>query len=316
MIADGIERTFSPGHRAHTPAGKQPVTHEVVDAAPGLLFVRDAAPQQMSDIRGEGVDLSLVAVQAKRKKFALRKPEVLIETPLQLFGLSLELLGPWHIFPNVARQTRSPYLGIIGIALQLARRSRRRRQRAIGERNRIPGVFPALVLEPFRVSAFIFDIAITVAIAVLVDPGYGSARFPFQRAHESAVSGPAFVFLKEDQEQGRRVRAPVVGGVWRLFKGCQLAKSQFVRDFAWLRIAKRIIDAGLQKRQASQCGAGEFGKERERLKTREQAVPSEDRHEPRQSGCGESTRHDLGAKTKCREICEASTVDVLERPPG
>ena len=86
-----------------------------------------------------------------------------------------------------ARQARGADLGVVDVALQLAGRARRRRQRAVRERDRVPGVLPALVLEAgLLVAPLVLDVAVAVAVAVFVDPGDGRARVPLQLARQPA----------------------------------------------------------------------------------------------------------------------------------
>ena len=76
------------------------------------------------------------------------------------------------IVPDVARQARHAHLGVVDVALQLAGRARRRRDRAVGERDRVPRVLPALVVEPGLGDApLVLDVSVAVAIAVPIDPG-------------------------------------------------------------------------------------------------------------------------------------------------
>ena len=92
--------------------------------------------------------LFLFRSSASAKKSAILDPEVLVEATLELCCVALEVVGPGVVVPELARQAGSPHLGVVDVALELAGGARRRRNRAIGERDRVPRVLPALVVEP------------------------------------------------------------------------------------------------------------------------------------------------------------------------
>src|SRR5215831_982851 len=125
----------------------------------------------MADVRRQRVDLALLPVQPEGEEPALPDPEIPVEAALQISGLGFQLLGPGGGAPHLAGETGGSHLGVVDIPLQLAGRARRRRQRSVGERDRIPGILPALILEAgLLVAAFVLDVAVAVAVAVLVDP--------------------------------------------------------------------------------------------------------------------------------------------------
>ena len=221
-----------------------------------LSGVGDAAPEQVADVRGERVDLALVPVERQREEAALRDPEVVVEAPLERPRPRAPAASAQLASLQTSRARRAVRtLGVVDVALQLAGRARRRGQRAVGERDRVPGVLPALVLEPgLRVAALVLDVAVAVAVAVAIDPGDRRARLALQLARQRAVARPALVLLEQDQEQRRRVGAAVVGRVRPLLEGGHLAEPQLVQDLARLLVAERIVDPALEQRQRAQRG--------------------------------------------------------------
>src|SRR5262249_44846717 len=152
------------------------------------------------------------------------------------------------------------------VALDLARRAWGRGERSVGERDRIPRVLPALVVEAgLRVAPLVFDVAVAVPIAVVIDPVARRARFPLEPANELLVAGPALVFLEEDQKKRRGVGGSVVGRLRPLLEGRHLAEPKLVQDLARLLVAERVVHARLEDRQRLKCRRGELRVEREGL---------------------------------------------------
>src|SRR5262250_1589101 len=101
----------------------------------------------MADVRRERIDLLLVSVEREGEEPALGDPEVLVEAALQVRGLLLETRREIGILPDLARQAGAAHLGVVDVALDLAAGARKRRERAVVEADRVPGILPALVLE-------------------------------------------------------------------------------------------------------------------------------------------------------------------------
>ena len=142
-----------------------------------LGLVDDAAPEQVTDVRGQGVDLAAVDVQGEGVVLAVVDPEVAVEAPLECRSLLLELVRVGGIAPDLARQPRAAHLGVVGVPLQLAGRAGEAGQTPVAVRDRVPGVLPALVLEPGRlVSPLVRDVAVALQVGVVVDPGEGGPR--------------------------------------------------------------------------------------------------------------------------------------------
>ena len=77
VVADRVVAALAARHRAHAPAGEELRSPSRCRATRrGLVVVDDAAPEQVPDVRGERVDLPLLAVEREREELALRDPEV------------------------------------------------------------------------------------------------------------------------------------------------------------------------------------------------------------------------------------------------
>src|SRR5581483_12280245 len=101
-----------------------------------------------------------------------------VEPLLQRLRLLFEAIGPGGVPPGRPGQTGGSHFGVIDIPLDLAGGAGEGGQGPVGERDRIPGVFPALVFQTgLPVAPFIFYIAVAVAIAEAIDPVDRPARF-------------------------------------------------------------------------------------------------------------------------------------------
>ena len=122
------------GHRPHAPARPEPVAHQGVHDRVDALVGDDAAPQEVPDVRAERVDLLLAAVERERVVAApLLAPERLVELALQLVGLGVETRPELAVAPHFTGELRGPAFRVVDVALNLARRDRRLRNRPVVE---------------------------------------------------------------------------------------------------------------------------------------------------------------------------------------
>src|SRR5919202_1753871 len=72
---------------------------------------------------------------------------------------------------EVSVGTSRPSPRVVGVALHLAYGARQRGERPVGVDDRVPGVLPAVVLQPRpRVAGGVLEEAVAVGVAVLLDP--------------------------------------------------------------------------------------------------------------------------------------------------
>ena len=204
------------------------------------------------------------------------------------------------------------HLRVVGVALELAGRAREARQRAVAVGDRVPGVLPALVLEPgLLVAALVRDVAVALEVRVLVDPVQRRARLVLEVAHELRVAGPALVLVEQHDVQRGRVDAAVVGRVRPLLEGRHLAVAHLVEDPARVLVAEVVDPRALALAERQQRRLRELRRERQRLQAREDAVAAEHGHEPRQARGGQrAARHRAGREAQRGEVDEAAVVGV------
>src|SRR5712691_2420692 len=114
--------------------------------------------------------------------------------------------------PELTSETRTAHLGVVNVALNFASRTRQTREGAIGEQDGVPGVFPALVLQPrLLVAAAVLDIAIAITVPVIVDPGERSPGFHLKLPYKCSVARPALHLIEQDEEERSGVGSSIVG---------------------------------------------------------------------------------------------------------
>ena len=205
----------------------------------------------MAVVRGERVDLLALGVEREREVLALLDPEVAVEAALEVGRLPLEPLGERRVLPDLAGQPGAAHLGVVGVALQFAGRPREAGQAAVAVGDRVPGVLPALVLEPgLLVAPLVPDVAVALQVGVLVDPGERGARLDLEVAHELRVAGPALVLVEQDDVEGRRVGAAVVRRVGPLLERRHLAVAHLVQDPAGILVTEVVDARALPARRA------------------------------------------------------------------
>ena len=147
-----------------------------------------------------------------------------------------------RIVPDQPGEAGTPHLRVVRVALELAGRPREPGKPAVAVGDRVPGVLPALVLEPgLLVAALVRDVAVAHEVGVLVDPAKRGPRFVLELAHELAVAGPALVLVEQDHVERRCVGAAVVGRMRPLLEGSHLAVAHLVQDAARILVAE-VVD--------------------------------------------------------------------------
>ena len=235
------------------------------------------------DVRSQRVHGLLVPVEGERVVPTARvAPECLVEARAQLLGVPLEPLGELPLAPDLARELGEPDLGVVDVALHLARRDRRLGVPPVMEELRVARVLPRLVEQPVRRAPLILDEAVPVQVAVLVDPLERAQRGLAQVAHEPRVVRPAPDLREQDEVERRRVHGAVVAREPRMRA---LAVPHLVDDLAGLGVDVRVVLGRLELGEDGERVLRQLGPEEERLETGDDRVPPEDGHEPRHPGC-------------------------------
>src|SRR5256714_10540974 len=162
-------RAFSRG--APAPAGKGFFAHQVAQNSLCLVILDDPAPEQVPDVRGQRINLAPITIDGECEEFTIFEPVVLVEASFQFGSFLLQLFCKCRVVPELPGEARTAALRVIDVALDLACCARQARDRAIGELDGVPGVLPALVLQPrLLVAAVGLDLTIAISGSPFVGP--------------------------------------------------------------------------------------------------------------------------------------------------
>src|SRR5205814_8595366 len=123
----------------------------------------------MAGIGGDDATGGLLAIEREHVGFQLIAPEGVLESPPQFLGGITEPRRP-HVVAKRACQLRRVAFGGVDVALYLAQRDRAGRDFTVGMKDRVAGIFPALIGEPGGALTLIFDKPVTIRVAVSVYP--------------------------------------------------------------------------------------------------------------------------------------------------
>ena len=126
----------------------------------------------MACIRSPHLALLFAAVQSDGIGANLRTPKLFFEAGAQFLSLRLQ---PSRYFGLAQQrcQFRRAIFGGVGVALHLAQRNGRFGEGSIRMKHRIVRIFPALLGQAVRRVARIFDKAVAILVAVMVNPVQG-----------------------------------------------------------------------------------------------------------------------------------------------
>jgi hypothetical protein len=174
--------------------------------------------------------------------------------------------------------------GFEHVSLHLAEGDRAFGERAVLVAHRIAGVLPALVHQAGGIAAGVFDEAVAVDVAVVVDPAERAVDVVPQSGDEVAVARTAVVVAGQDHEQRRRVHTAVVAAEWHLAEAGHLPRARFVQDLSRLGILGRVGRDRLGGSEIGERAAREIRVRPQPLERRDDAVAAERRAEPRHAG--------------------------------
>ena len=255
-----------------------------------LLGAQQPAAQQVAHVRGDRVDRLAVPVQRQRRVAA-----VLVGQPEPLPELLGELGRPAAPALGAGPAERRQQLGAgdgrrVAVGLHLGQRHRRVGQPAVGERDRVGRVLPALVGQAVPGPVDIAEKAVAVG-AVVGQPRQGPLQVGQQLLDLGRGQAPPPAVVQQQDPQRGGVHRAVVGGrqpqrpaqlVALVVLG--LGGPDLVQDLARLLGRVRVHPAALPAGQGAQRAAGQPGAQRQQHPGREQAVPAEQGQVPGRPG--------------------------------
>ena len=144
----------------------------------------------------------------------------------------------------------------------------------------VAGILPTLIDETVRAFAEIFDEAIAVVVAVIVDPAERRFDVRPQVTHRIQIAGALEIIGGEQHEEWRGIGAAVIFPERHFPQHRHLAVTDFVQNLARLRVHRRIVLRRLCRGEKTKHALGEHRRGPERLKRRDQSVAAERRAKP------------------------------------
>ena len=145
--------------------------------------------------------------------------------------------------------------GAIDIGLHFGERDRPARDAAIGMEDAVMAVLPALILQALIGQPAIFDKAVAIPVAMLVDPGERSLDLRHDAVQKADVAGAVEIGPGQHDEKRRGIDAAIIMAEGHLAQLGHFAAANLVQDLAWLRIGGGIEAGGLMRGEIAQHAA-------------------------------------------------------------
>ncbi|MFC7612168.1 hypothetical protein [Teichococcus aestuarii] len=123
----------------------------------------------------------------------------------------------------------------------------------------VVAVLPALVQQPVRPLAAVFDEAVPVRVAVPVDPAQRRLDVRPQDAQRGQVAGSVEIGAGQHDEERGGVGAAIVAAERHLAEQRHLALPRLMQDLAGLGIGRRVFLRRLMGGQEAEHAAGQGG---------------------------------------------------------
>ncbi len=228
--------------------------HQVGGDEPGAVFAHHAAEQELPGVRRAHPARLFGAVERERIGTELVTPECFLKTFGELPRLDLQRFR--HLaLAKPQRATCRQALGGIHIALHFGERDITRGQTAVGVKDRVVGILPALIGQALLGRAPVLDEAVPVGIAWPVDPAQCCLDRRPQLGERLFVAGAFDVEAGQQHKQRRRIDAAVILRERHLAQRRHLAAAHFMQDLSRFGVGERIERPGLIECQPLQHAA-------------------------------------------------------------
>src|SRR5205809_4792009 len=126
----------------------------------------------------------------------------------------------------------------------------------------------------------VLDEAITICIAIVVDPLKRALDVRPNRLHESAVTRALKICACQHHKKRRRVDAPVVAFERHLAQDGHLIITELMQHLAGLRVLLGLLSIGLIRSEIRQNTTGDRWVKPQTLERCDDSVPPENRAKP------------------------------------
>src|SRR5579862_4465673 len=250
------------------------------------MFLRcDASVEAVACVGSAHTTGVLLAVERQSVHTDLRTPEsafkALSQGPRLIRLRACYVVMPENRGQLCASQPRGVY-----VALHLAECDWPFGQSTVRMEDRIVRVLPALLHQAIRRAPMVLNEAVSVRIAVAVDPLERSLHIGPDRLDEGDIRGAPVVSTGQHDKQRSGIDAAVIAGEGNLSKRGHLAAASLVQNLAGLSILVGVAVAGLGLGEEGQDTARDVGRQPQALESCDDAVASEWRVEPGDSRVG------------------------------
>src|ERR1700730_12898592 len=181
----------------------------------------------MAGIRGDGEDFLLIAVERISIKAEFVIPKCRVE-PFKQGGCLCTTFLRTVAFAERVKQLGHADPGAVNITLELAECLRSLHQRAVRIDDAVAGILPSHVLITGRRSRLVLLEAITIAVAIIVDPRQADLDGLQMPLQQSLVASCAPSRVQGDQIERRGVGSAIIGSMRDQSEMCQLTVAQSV----------------------------------------------------------------------------------------
>ncbi len=194
----------------------------------------------------------------------------------------------------------------ICISLHFTQRQRRFRDPAVAIPDAVVRVLPTLVGQPSIRCLEILDVAVTVAIAVLLHPFEGTVRIREELSQDILSEPPTTELAEQHDEQRRGIGRAVVRAASDQCRFVDTEIPGLVHDSSGLLLGDQIDFLALKFGERLEHTDGQCWIDRQRHVRADQRISTEQRHVPRCAG-GD---HRLATAAR---VMQAQRTDVFDR---
>ena len=254
VIGHRIVARLAARHGADTPAREKMRPHQVGGDEAGAVFAHHAAEQELPGVRRAHPARLFGAVERERIGAEIVTPERFLKTFGELPRLDLQLFS--HLaLAEPRRATRRQPPGGIHIALHFGERDMTLGQTAVGVKDRVVRILPALIGQALLGRGPVLDESVPVGIAWPVDPAQSCLDRRPQFGERLFVAGPFYIKAAQQHKQRRRINAAVILRERHLAQRRHLAAAHFMQDLSGFGVGERIECLGLIECQSLQHAA-------------------------------------------------------------
>src|SRR5262245_1498080 len=169
MISDRIVAGFAFGNGSNTPARERCLRHQRLTHKTSVLRGCNSGDQALARVGSKNMTWALLSIKRQRETRNLRTPERTIEVLVEA-RCAVVKERRFFLETYLPRQCRGCLPGAVHVSLHFAQRHRAGDFRSVRMEDRVVGVFPTLVNQTGRSLPSVFDEAIAVFVAELLNP--------------------------------------------------------------------------------------------------------------------------------------------------